>query len=601
MAEMIVQDGLTKAKVKVIPGETVLKALQSVGLVVESSCGGFGTCGKCKITVLRGGGDPSNEEEALLQPEEIKRGVRLACYLPGEEGLLLDVNPMPEMTILTGGLASNVSLDPLAQKRKTRIPTPSLDDQRDLVTRLLEQEKVKTISPGCLQSLAQIPYGSECTLTILKDCVIRVDAAEKPDLFGVAFDIGTTTIAAYLLDLATGKEVAVQSAANPQRKYGADVISRIHYSETNPGGVKELQLCLQDGLNSIMEELCKKSGVGIDDIHLVAIAGNTVILHTLLGVPAIGIANAPFAPVFTHGVMMEAKALHLKIDPEGQVLLLPAVSGYVGADITADLLACDFPEDPSWNGLLIDIGTNGEIVLGNGIQAFACSAAAGPAFEGANIRFGMPAVSGAVSSFAFGDQKASFEVIGKGKPTGICGSGLISIVAELITNGFLDPSGAFKSNEELLPWQAEFLTSFDGFAAFTVVPGHATANGFPIVLTQKDMREVQLAKGAIRAGVMTLLQEAKLDVKQIDEVFLAGGFGNYIDVHHACVVGLIPAELETRITRIGNGAGVGAKLCLTNHTYLEKARRIRDRIHYVELSSHLGFQNFFMDSMFFDG
>lgn len=600
MAEIIVNlgfEGEGKTVLQAVDGESIFQTLRKNGLMVESACGGVGTCGKCKVRVLTACDGITREEQELLQEAELDQGIRLACCLQASEGVILELPQVGDMEIFTTDLGSQIALKPLVEKRLVKLPTPNLSDQRDLVTRLLEQETLKGIRPACLRDLAEMGYGSPCTLTIFSGEVRAVSSPEGDGLYGVAFDLGTTTIVAYLMDLTSGEELQVLSRANPQRHYGADVISRIQYTATHRKGRQDLQDCLIEVLNSLIENLCSKAKLSSEAIQIVTIAANTVMLHSLVGVSAQSIAKAPFAPVFVDTTYLEPKDLGLTLAPEGQVILLPSVSGYVGADIIGDLLACNFSRDPNWQGLLIDIGTNGEVVLGNRLQAYACSAAAGPAFEGANITLGMPAVPGAISTFRLKDNKAYYDVIGGGQPLGLCGSGLISVVAELVGHHFLDASGAFRSLDELAGWQRTMMTRYGDMPAFIVAQGNEA--GPEIVVTQKDIREVQLAKGAIKAGVMTLLKVAGLQVEELNQVYLAGGFGNHIAVEHACLLGLIPAELEGKVIRIGNGAGLGAKLCLLNGEYLELAKNLGRDIHYVELSSHPDFQTFFMDAMFF--
>ena len=408
---------------------------------------------------------------------------------------------------------------------------------------------------------------------------------------GVAVDIGTTTMVGYLLDLTTGQELAVTSTANPQRAYGADVISRIAYTQANPDGVEKLREVLVKVLNSMIVDLCQKSRRFRGDVHAMTIAGNTVMLHTLLGVSAVSIANAPFQPVFSDQRTLHPQELGIEINDQGKIFTLPCVSGYVGADIIAGLLACDIEQQDSY-GLLIDIGTNGEIVLGRRNKILACSTAAGPAFEGANISMGTAGVRGALSSFRLQEGERIYETIGGTTPLGICGSGLMDIMAELLKHGFVDPSGAFATPEGLADWKQEMLTTTSAMPAFMV-----TTTG--ISLTQRDVREVQLAKGALRAGVFTLLKEAGITADQVGRVYLAGGFGNFVDVHNACVIGLIPAELEERVIKIGNGAGLGAKLSLLDKDQLARATKLKQQIQYIELSTRSDFQELFMEAMFF--
>ena len=407
---------------------------------------------------------------------------------------------------------------------------------------------------------------------------------------GVAVDLGTTTMVGYLLDLESGQELTVASLANPQRVFGADVISRIAYTQSNPGGAGKLQEVLVTALNAMVADLCRKSQRCTYDVGAMTIAGNTVMLHTLLGVSAVSIANAPFEPVFSDQRLLSPQELGLAINPHGQIIILPSVSGYVGADIVAGLLVCDLEEQDSY-GLLIDIGTNGEIVLGKKGKMLACSTAAGPAFEGANISMGMAGVQGALSSFRLHQGERVYETIGGITPQGICGSGLMDIMAELLRHGFVDSSGAF-ARDELAQWQKEMLTAVEGMPAFMAVPDL-------ISFTQRDVRQVQLAKGALRAGVLTLLKEAQITAQEVGRVYLAGGFGNFVDVHNACTLGLIPAELEERVVKIGNGAGLGAKLALLDQDQLDRATSLKKQIRYIELSTRSDFQELFMEAMFF--
>jgi uncharacterized 2Fe-2S/4Fe-4S cluster protein (DUF4445 family) len=336
--------------------------------------------------------------------------------------------------------------------------------------------------------------------------------------------------------------------------------------------------------------LCEQAQVDKADVLALTTAGNTVMLHTLLGVNAVSIANAPFEPVFSDQKVLAAQDLGIEIGSQGKVFVLPSVSGYVGADILAGLLVCDLDHQDSY-GLLIDIGTNGEIVLGNEGKILACSTAAGPAFEGANISSGMAGIWGALSSFRIQEEAGIYETIGGIRPVGICGSGLIDIMAELLKHGFVDASGAFAVPSTLAKWKQDMLTTEGGMPAFLVTE--------EILFTQKDVREVQLAKGALRAGILTLLKEAGIEAEQIGQVYLAGGFGNFVDVHHACAMGLIPLELEERVTKIGNGAGLGAKLSLLDQSQLVRCTELKQRIQYIELSTRADFQELFMEAMFF--
>ncbi len=589
MAEIILREAQIERTIAIRPGETVFDALVRAGAAVDSYCGGAGTCGKCRVRVLNTSQVPTPGEAAHLTPEELAGSIRLACYLEVEDGMVVETLGGDALRVLTGGLEKEVAVNPLVQQVEITAPQGSIHDQRDIAAQILEQTGRRAVEAACLPKLACLEPGTVYGAVVLEDTIIDV-RREKGSALGVAVDIGTTTIAAYLLDLGTGRELAVESTANPQRSFGADVISRIAFSQSRGDGVHQLQQALVGGLNRLIAELCRHAGANCRDVVLLTAVGNTVMLHTLLGVSAISIANAPFVPVFSEQVTACAKDLGIEIHPAGRVVLLPCVSGYVGADIVADLLVCGLAEEEEF-GLLIDVGTNGEIVLGNRSRLLACSAAAGPTFEGANLSCGMAGVRGAISAFRLDQGRAVYEVIGGGAPKGICGSGLIDIAAELLRHGFLDNTGAFTDPAGLEEWQRPMLKLKDGRPAFAAAEG--------IVLTQKDVRELQLAKGAVKAGVLTLLKQAGISFEQVGTVFLAGGFGSSINLHNACRVGLIPAELEDKVVQIGNGAGVGAKLCLLDQSQLTQARALKRRVEYIELSTRADFQSIFMETMLF--
>ncbi len=585
-----------KHEIKAVSNENVYHALLRHSLPLESYCGGAGTCGKCKLR-LKSGSTPLTEGEAsLLTEEELRAGIRLACHLLPEDGMVVELLANGELSVVTTGLQRSIADCPLVKRKTITLPVPDLDDQRDLATRICEQTGLKTILPSCFPELAKLQPGSEATLTAAEDTVIQIVRGRRSDNYGIAFDIGTTTIAAYLVDLRTGKEKAVAAGANPQRRHGADILTRINYTHTTPGGVTELQRLLIDGLNTLIEDLTLQVGCVKEDITLVIAAANTVMLHTLMGVSALSIANAPFTPVFLEQIRLDARELGLHISPHGLIILLPGVSGYVGADIVADLLVCDIQDVPDWHALLIDIGTNGEIVLGNSLQAVACSTAAGPAFEGANIHHGRAGLPGAIASFSLKDKTRSYDVIGEGQPNGICGSGLIDVTAELLKHGFITNMGAFAPPTELELWQCQMMTTYRNQPAFVVVPGSGERT---ILLTQRDIREVQLAKAAIAAGIKILMQSAHITYPKINRVYLAGGFGSFIDIENACRLGLLPAELKEKVVKIGNGAGLGAKQVLANGAELERTQELVKKISYLELSARKEFQALFVDEMFF--
>ncbi|MFW5986537.1 MAG: ASKHA domain-containing protein, partial [Halanaerobiales bacterium] len=499
-----------------------------------------------------------------------------------------------------------VTLSPPVEKISVKLDTPTREDQRDYLRRLHDflhknNYKLKTNRGNnnyIINKLSTINKSGKITLTVQEGRIIELEEGDTAaDLYGIAADIGTTTIALYLLDLNNGREVDVISLRNPQQNYGADVISRINFTLEDEKGILKLKEVLVKGLNNAISLLLTRNNLDDKDVYTMTIAGNTVMLHTLAGISAGSIARNPYIPVFTDSLDFEPSELGIDINPHGFIRFLPGISGYVGADIIGDLLVVDHKTD-SWN-LMIDIGTNGEIVLGKKGRLYSCSAAAGPAFEGANILFGMPGVPGAISEYSIGSNgQIDFKTVGNKQAKGICGSGLVDIIAALLRQGYLTDSGAIKSDVNLEKNQRENIVTYKGKKAFRVLQAEETAIEDDILLTQKDIREFQLAMGAIKAGIKILINEAEITYNQIETVYLAGGFGNYINAHNACYLSLLPLQLEQKIVRIGNGAGMGAKLYLLDRRSAELAEEIREDVSYIELSSRKGFQTEFMNSMY---
>ena len=404
---------------------------------------------------------------------------------------------------------------------------------------------------------------------------IIVDSESGEQKYGVAIDVGTTTAALFLVDLDSGQLVDSVSFINPQAAYGGDVISRVSYCIENRDGVQILQRILIDAVNSAIEGLCIGNDISPDDIYKTTIVGNTVMQHILCGVNPRSIAFAPYTPVFIEEKLLRGRDLRLLMHEQGVVKILPSVAGYVGADIVAGAAAVGLLQN-SGVSLYIDIGTNGEMVLSHEGRLLCCATAAGPAFEGARIACGVGGVTGAISEYEDGD----YAVIGGGAPIGICGSAVIDIVAALLDAGRIDMMGYMESD-------------------FLLAAAENSATGRPIVLTPNDVREVQLAKAAIYAGIETLLKVARINFNQIDRLYLAGGFGNYIRVQSALRIGLLPRELEGKIIAIGNSAGAGARLALKSAAFEKTIQRVLDHSQYIELSMRQDFNEAYVAAMVF--
>lgn len=392
---------------------------------------------------------------------------------------------------------------------------------------------------------------------------------------GVAIDIGTTTVVFYLVNLVLGSIIETRAVINPQTKYGGDVISRINYTAQYSDGLAVLQNEIISAINLQLDHFKELLGISTEDIVKITIAGNTTMLHLLLGVDPLPIALAPFTPAFIDEQNRRGADLKLFCHPEAEVKILPSISAYVGADIVAGIASIR-PLKQYQKYLFMDIGTNGEMALVTPERIWCCATAAGPAFEGANISCGMSAVEGAISAFS-GEE---YSVIGNYRPQGLCGSGLIDVAAHLVRNGVVTTDGILEKD-------------------FIIVPAGESISGKEIVLTQQDIREVQLAKSAIRAGVNILLNKASLTFEDIDVLYLAGGFGNYIDTNNAITIGMLPSEMKNKIISLGNTSGTGALLALKSLAFDDVVNQIRDKTIYVELSNEDDFTLDFVMNMYF--
>lgn len=595
-------------------GQNLLQFLTEHGLTVPSPCGGKGLCGKCKVKISGHAERKTVEEEGANPPllnQEVKAEYRLACQVQVGGDLTIELPAMEAegARILTAG-DHCVPLNPLITQRLLEVPAPTVDDQGSDVERVEQALGL----PGCIQPelFPELPAtlragGGRLSVILAGDEVLTVQAVPKEtlaagsrNLYGIALDLGTTTMVGYLLDLTTGRQLNTYAALNPQRIHGADVISRVDYTIQHETGLAELTQLVRGEINKMIAYFSRENPTLPQSIYQIVVVGNTIMLHLLAGLEVKKIAVSPYIPVVTRDFEYKATEVGIKINPRGRIKFLPMISGFVGADTVAAILASKLAEDTEIS-LLLDIGTNGEIVLGNREQILACSAAAGPAFEGTNIRYGMGGIPGAINQVWI-DEDLSYTTIDGQPARGICGSGVVSLTAELVKAGLIDPSGRLKSPDELddnaLRPLKKRLCTFDGQPAICVAnrPEGAAED---IYFTQQDVRETQLAKAAITAGLRLLLKEMGITFAKVKTLYLAGGFGNYIDPHAAVTIGLLPKELENRVVPIGNGAGVGAKMVLLSRDYLQKSREIQAKTKYLELSTRSDFQNLFIESLTF--
>ena len=596
---------------KVRKGETVWEALQETDVELESDCGGLGKCGKCKIKVLSAIGSPSREEEELLSEEELTQGIRLACRTPVEKDLVINTGENGSsgeyFQILKTGHRPLLHPEPLIAKRLITLPpnfrNEGLSDLDRIKLVMVSEYQDLKATIHCLRTLPERLERTQFrgAAVLHENCLMAWQDQEEVNCHcGLVFELGTSTLVGKLISLVDGSEVAVVSALNSQIRYGTNVISRLQYVKENRNGLETMHNLLLRDLNRITARLLKAAGVDRDDIFVAVAAGNTTMQHFLLTLDPSGIAEAPFSPVLTDGLVVKTADVGLELHPEALFYVMPTKSGYIGGDLISVILASGTWEQEGEIILGLDLGTNGEIFLGNRKRLMTCSAAAGPALEGARISYGMIARAGAIEAVNFEDGSLLYQVIGNIKPKGICGSGLVELVAVLLQFGVIDSEGLIRSPQTGI---AEVLNSRiidrSGVNEFLVASPEESYDGKPIYLTQKDVRELQLAKGAIAAGVKTLIDEMGISPEDIQRVYLAGALGNYVNPYSAMRIGLIPGLNPEIVTSLGNAASTGASMVLLSKDYWQMADDLADFIEHIELSSRLDFNQYFIEHMDF--
>ena len=598
-------------QVAVAEGRTVLEAAQQAGIEMTSPCGGHGTCGGCRVEITRGTPPPTDAGAERLTAEELGRNVRLACQTRVTQDMTIVIpreSLLFDQQILETGIAVNVELDPNVRRVPLKMPEPSVDDQRSdadrLTDALAEQGVEATVDLALARELPDRLRRADFsgTAVVLADRVVQFDRGDSSAAnYGVAVDLGTTTIVAALMNLATGQEVAVASCGNPQAAHGDDVISRIMYAQESATRLRELQQLAVGAFNKLIDELCEKADLKRTSIYELVLVGNTTMTHLILRLDPTYIARAPFIAALRRGAVAAPRDLGIAINPRGSVYVGPNIAGFVGADTVAVILAAGMHKSDKMR-LAIDIGTNGELVLGNRQRLLAASTAAGPAFEGARIKYGMRAAAGAIDRVDVLDGRLRVHAIGDAPAIGLCGTGLIEAVSAFLELGVIDETGRMIEDADLakLPKSiAARLVGAENDRAFVLADAKETHNGHPVLLTQKDVREVQLAKAAMYAGAKVLMAEMGIKVADLDEVLLAGAFGNFIRPDRARSVGLLPETPLDRIRFIGNAAGTGARMMLLDRRLRDTAEEISLGVEHVELSGRADFQDFFAEAMLF--
>ncbi len=590
-------------------GTTVLDAAHEHDVPVETVCSGKGTCGTCRVLIRGVDVPPPNaHDRRRLSDQQLVHGWRLACQHPVAEGAVY-THPVGVRTVRvveSSGLG-RIRLDPDVQKIYVKPAAPSLHDQSADWSRI--QDELAAVAGDLdptLEALARLAAIGEqvsegVTIVIAGNRIVSVEPGDTTARgFGMAFDVGTTTVVGALMNLTTGEEAAVASGLNGQHLYGGDVISRMSVTMRGPAWVRRLTEAVRDTIREIIAACLEKSGVAPHEVYELTFVGNTVMEHLLIGADPSRISYSPFVPTTVDPVTCTAAELGLNVLPSAPVWVAPNAASYVGGDIVGMMLSANLGRRRG-NVLAIDVGTNGEIVLQKGAQLYATAAPAGPAFEGAEISQGMRAAPGAVERVRVLADDVELDVIGGGEPMGICGSGLVDAVAELLRAGAVAPSGRLLSLDEVqtaAPGLAHRIIPDETGGAF-VLSGSADAPETALKLHAQDIRQLQLAKGSIRCGVNVLLTHANLRAEDLDEVILAGAFGSYIDPAGAIAIGLVPDVGVEAIRAVGNAAGHGARMCLLSLTSRVRAVDLPARVVYVELSAVPDFQDEFALAMGF--
>jgi uncharacterized 2Fe-2S/4Fe-4S cluster protein (DUF4445 family) len=595
-------------RVRVPPGVTLFDAASWNGIAIDSTCGGHGTCKKCKIRVADGSVPASALDVRAFTPDELRGGWRLACRALADADVQVEVPPLvTRPKAATVGVGRQVILRPAAQKRYLELAEPSLSDQQTDIERVLAglDDLELRVDLSVLRGLGQRLRAADFKVTavIVDDALIDVQPGDTTGiLLGIAFDLGTTTVVATLLDLATGTPLAVASMLNKQQPFGADVITRISATMLDPAALATMGGLAHQTMAELTAEVCAQASADPAQVTEVALAGNATMTHIALGIDPEPLGVAPFIMAARQLPDVLASDLGLPVHPRARAFVFPAFGAYVGGDITAGLLASGMNCDARTR-LFIDIGTNCEIVLGNRDWLLGTAAPAGPAFEGAAIRCGMRAADGAIEAVSLSQDDISLKVIGDGEPAGLCGSGLVDAVAGLVRVGLLDHSGRLVADDVATAAASDLaprLTMLGQERVFVLhwlgEPGDVAAS---IYLSQRDVRELQFAKAAIATGWRVLLDEAGLEPADVQQVLLAGSFGSYLSPASAIALGLVPRLPVLRVISAGNVAGEGAKMALLSVRERAAALALLEEVRYVELSDRDGFNDSFVEQLQF--
>ena len=606
-------DATAVRRVRIARGASLLDAAQAAGVGMDATCGARGRCRSCRCKVLSGDVSPATMQDTLqLGHDEVQERFRLGCQTrPVTDCEVMALPPKSEAghQILTGGGvvdSPGFAIDSGVTKHVVTASPPREEHrQTSDLAQVLAAIDAPVDRSVPVSAMRKIPgelrkQRGELTVTTFNRRIIDVEAGDTAEhAYGMAFDIGTTSIVGTLLHLETGEELAAVGSVNPQTVYGGDLMSRIAYAQFDEKKLVALRAKVLNAVNGFIKDACRAAGVSREHVYKIAVVGNTCMHHIFLGIDVTFVGLAPYAPAVSDGIVVPASELPLKAAPNAQVCLLPIVAGFVGADTMACVLATRIYESDELRAL-VDIGTNGEVVMGSKERLMACSAPAGPALEGAQIRHGMRGAMGAVEAVGI-DDDVHCSVIGSARAIGICGSGLIDACAKMIGAGVMDGTGRLRPHdrERLPPALAARLRTAESGVEFVLVWDADAGKNEDVTLTQGDIRQLQLAKSAIYSGIVLLQRVMGIDDADLAELMLCGGFGNYINIESAVGIRLLPEVPLDRISYVGNAAHLGAQMALLSEPERARAEDLAQRIEHVALAARPDFQDIFVDGMSF--
>ena len=615
-------DGKT---VEVEGGATIMEAAQKADVYINSLCGGKGVCGKCRVQIANGKVRADKNSISFLSKEEVREGYALACQAKVDEDIEVVIPPesrleaeqiLMEQPVVDYSQPEKVSVaripsdpmtlfEPLVQKKYLELKEPTQEDNIGDIERIIRELRKSTdyksfeMSLRCLQGLALKlrDNGWKVTITIAKHGdlwrILQIEPGDTTDRnYGLAVDVGTTTVAAQLVHLKSGNVIGVTGSHNLQAHYGEDVISRMVFACGKERGVNPLHEAVIKNINSLIKTLTDEKGLTPADITCVVAAGNTTMSHLLLSLIPCSIRLDPYVPTANIFPQIRASEIDIEINPEGVLETIADVASYVGGDIVAGVLACGMADRPETK-VLIDVGTNGEIAIGNSEWMVCCSASAGPAFEGGGIRNGMRATRGAIERVTITNGEVTYTTIGKARPRGICGSGLIDLIYGLVKNGIINSDGKLD-----LSLKSERIIESEGKPEFILAYGKDTETGKNLTITETGIGNLIRSKGAVFAAIKSLMDYVGLAFEDIDTFFVAGGFGTYLDIPRAIGIGLLPDINTERIQFIGNSSLMGARMALLSAHAFERTIKIAKGMTNIELSTYQPFMDEYVAAMF---